>query len=465
MSSSATAALGDVPAKLSAGFTDRIIDSVFSIDVDALRPDLLERARHCLLDWTGVTLAGSTQETASITRGIALSEGGSGTATVLGTTLRLGPQGAAFANGIASHALDFDDSSIWAAAHASGPMVAALLAHAEQRGSSGGQVLEAIVAGLQGQCYLGIATGGGPYEKGFHTTGTMGAFGATIATAFLLGLDREQFARALSLAATQAAGLKSVFGTMGKHLNTAKAAMAGVLSTQLAEAGFTAPVDAIEARLGFEWTQSTTFDPDEPERIMGDVYGVESVFFKYFACCHDTHSAMQGIFDIRTRRPFEPGEVARVELGVPAGLMDICGIPEPTTGLEGKFSVRYACSRALAQLDLGIDGFTDEEVNRADLLPLRALVDVIVTNDGSAVVPTDVTVHFTDGSSISSTIDPLVAVPRAQLDQQWSDLSAKFLPLASSVLGTEQATALYEAIAHLETLDDIAEFTGLAVAR
>lgn len=444
------------------GFSRTVVDAVTVIDYDQLQPDLIERARHCLLDWLGVTLAGSLEESARITRALVQRESpGGGSVSLIGSEVMAGVREAAFANGIASHALDFDDSSIWAAAHASGPMVAAVLAVAQDRGASGAEVLRAIIAGLQGQCVIGIASGESPYEKGFHTTGTMGTFGATIATAHLVGLTSERFQRALSLAATQAAGLKAVFGTMGKHLNAAKAAHAGVLSTQLAEAGFTAPLDTIEARLGFEWTQSSTFDPNRPAEIMGETYGVESVFFKKYACCHDTHSAIEGIFDIRRCRPFHNEELSRIELGVPSGLIDLCHIPEPVTGLEGKFSVRYACARALAGASLSIDGFTDEEVRRPELIALRDLVDVIVTADAPATVPTTTTLFFKDGTSETTTIDPLVPVTREELPQQWQVLSSKFLSLARLAVGEAQAQRLLEVVARFEQVDDLAELITL----
>jgi 2-methylcitrate dehydratase PrpD len=71
------------------------------------------------------------------------------------------------------------------------------------------------------------------YDRGFHSTGTLGAFGAAAAAGLLLGLDEDQMTVALGLAGTQAAGLKAMFGTMAKPFHAGKAAANGVLAARL----------------------------------------------------------------------------------------------------------------------------------------------------------------------------------------------------------------------------------------
>ena len=165
---------------------------------------------------------------------------------------RLPAASAALINGAAAHALDFDDVNLAMPGHPSVAILPALLALAEERGSSGKDVLTAFVAGYELQCSVGRAIAPGHYDVlGFHATATVGSFGAAAACAHLLRLSLEQFATALGIAGTQAAGLKSMFGTMCKPLHAGKASYHGLVAAKLAMRGFTSRSDVIECQQGF----------------------------------------------------------------------------------------------------------------------------------------------------------------------------------------------------------------------
>ena len=201
------------------------------------------------------------------------------------------------------------------------------------------------------------------------------------------------------------AGLKVSFGTMGKHLNAGKAAANGMLAAQLAAKGFTAPSDAIEGRQGFAWTQSTSFDPARPQEVMGDRLAIESILFKRHACCHGTHSTIDGIAQIRARRSFSDDDIADVRLIVSDKMLDICCIADPATGLEGKFSVRHAASLALAGFVAAPDAFTDERVRDPRLVALRQRVEVDPRSDRPLAGPTQVVVNLTSGERLEAEVD------------------------------------------------------------
>ncbi len=447
---------------MTGGFTAAVAEQVAAVRSDALPAEVAERTRHVLLDWLGVTIAGSAEPSALIAQRVAAGEGGYPLATVVGTGLRTGPQQAALANGVAAHALDYDDGNRWAGAHPSAPVVSAVLALAESRGASGAQAAEAVVAGIQALCLIGYANGPSAYARGFHTTGTIGAFGAAAGCARLLGLDAGASARALSLAATQAAGLKAVFGTMGKHLNAGRAAANGLLAAKLAAEGFGAPADTIEAPQGFAATQSTSFDPDR--RLEGGRYGVERVLFKRYACCADAHSAIEGVRAILARRPASPDQVAGVRLRVSSGLLDVCAIPVPRSGTEGKFSATYAAALALAGEAAGPGDFTDDAVRRPQLLGLLGRIKLEAGWEGHASDPIEVTMRFTDGTSETAKVNPLVPVPDAELPAQWAGLVAKFTALAEPVVGRERAARLLEGVTGVMKSGSATELLALASA-
>lgn len=443
------------------GFTARTAQEVTALRYEDLSPETLARAKHVLLDWLGAAIAGSIEPAGQIAQAIALEAECRPVSRLIGTSLRSSPREAALANAIAAHALDFDDSSMWADAHPSATIVSAAVALGEAMRSTTAQVVEAIIAGLQGQALIALATGPSAYEKGFHGTGTFGTFGAAGACARLLRLDVEQLEQAYGLAATQAAGLKISFGTMGKHLNAGKAAVNGMLAAQLAAKGFTAPSDAIEGRQGFEWTQSTSFNQERPQTVMGGRLAIESVLFKRHACCHGTHSTIDGITQLRAGHAFSDDGIVDVRLVVSDKMLDICCIPDPATGLEGKFSVRHAASVALADLVAGPDAFTDERVHDPRLVALRQKVEVDARSDRPLIGPTRVIVNLKNGGHLEAEVDVFEPAADAELSDQWDALVTKFEALASPVVGGSVARDLVQRIAISDPDCPIGQLLGL----
>ena len=219
---------------------------------DAVPADARKLVRHCLLDWISVTLAGAQEPVTHMLAEEAREQGGFPQATVVGHGFAASSRQAALINGAASHALDFDDVNMSFTGHPSVVLVPALLALAEARGASGAAFMTAFVAGYETLCRIGAAVSPGHYALGFHSTGTIGTFGAAAACARLLQLDADDTADALGIAATQAAGLKAMFGSMCKPLHAGKASADGMMAAQLAARGFTGRSDAIEALQGFD---------------------------------------------------------------------------------------------------------------------------------------------------------------------------------------------------------------------
>jgi 2-methylcitrate dehydratase PrpD len=443
------------------GFTTQVATEVLALRFDDLPEQALTRARHVLLDWLGTAIAGSVEPAGLIAQEIASESDSRPVASIMGTHLRTSPRDAALANAIAAHALDFDDSSLWADGHPSAAIVSATVALGEKLQSSTGQVIEAIVAGLQGQARFALAAGPSPYANGFHGTGIYGAFGAAGACSRLLDLDVEGIERAYSLAATQAAGLKHPFGTMGKHLNAAKAATNGMLSAQLAAKGFTAPSDGFEGRQGFAWTHSTTFDPTYPQTVMGERLAIESVLFKRHACCHGTHSTIEGIARLRDQHALVEADVANVELFVPETVVDICCISDPVTGLEGKFSMRHAASVALAGLATGPEAFTDEGVRDPRLVALRQRVTVRPEANRAMTAPTRVLISLTSGDRLEAEIDVWEPAHDDELEAEWDALERKFISLAGPVIGVPSAEEYVARLAQPESNRPIEQLFAL----
>ncbi|MGH7115839.1 MAG: MmgE/PrpD family protein, partial [Stellaceae bacterium] len=228
---------------------------------DELPAPVRELARQCVLDTLGCAVAGAGDPLVGMLLDEMTESGGAPQASVLGRRQRLPALAAALVNGAAGHALDYDDVHIAMPGHPSVAVLPGLLALAEWRGSSGRDVMTAFVAGYETACRIGAALSPGHYALGFHSTATVGCLGAAAACARLLDLDAEATATALGIAGTQAAGLKSEFGTMCKPFHAGKAAQNGLLAARLAARGFSSRPDLVECEQGFALTHGPDFRP------------------------------------------------------------------------------------------------------------------------------------------------------------------------------------------------------------
>lgn len=453
------------PAAGTPAVTKAIAELGRSYAFESLPAPIVARARHCFLDWLGVTIAGAEEPAARMARELALTEAGPRQATLIGAPERTGLTQAALVNGTASHALDFDDVSAHAGGHPSVPVFPALLALAERDDASGRDFLTAFVSGFETEGRIGLLVAPGHYAAGWHATATIGTFGAAAAVAHLLSLDSDRWRMALGIAGTQAAGLKSMFGTMCKPLHAGKAAANGILAGLLAERGFTSNPDVLETEQGFGWTQTTTFSPERALQELRGRFAIAGVAFKRHAACFGTHSAIEGILQLRHSQHLRPTDVQRVLLHVPPALMSMCNIPEPRTGLEGKFSLRFTAALALAGGDTSNRGFTDDRVRDPELVSLAERVSVEPVADKGAQAPTDITVIRRDGTQLSTNHNVYEPTSDDDLPAEWEALVAKFRALAEPVIGPGAATSVVEYVSTLENVASMRMLAGLTVLR
>jgi 2-methylcitrate dehydratase PrpD len=417
-------------------------------------------ARQCVLDYLGVTFAGAAEPLTALLRAELEEQGGKPEAAVIGHKVRLPAVSAALVNGAAGHALDFDDVNMAMPGHPSVAILPALLALAEARGAGGQALIAAFVAGYELQCRIGTTIAPWHYDVlGFHATATIGSFGAAAACAHLLGLNAEAFAAALGIAGTQAAGLKSMFGTMCKPLHAGKAAYHGLLAAKLAARGFTSRTDVLECAQGFARTHSPEF---HPERALADPPGgfhIRNNLFKYHAACYLTHAPIEAARTLRQRHGLRPEQVARIVLRMDEAADRVCNIPAPRTGLEAKFSLRLTTAMALAGVDTG--GLTNyAEATAADpvLIGLRDKVAFAFQPD-LGHTKAELTIETTDGRRLTAFHDS--GVPAADVAEQGRRLEAKFVALVEPIRGAARTADLVGAVGGLERLADTGQLMRL----
>ncbi|HZK91855.1 MAG TPA: MmgE/PrpD family protein [Stellaceae bacterium] len=439
--------------------TRTLAERACAVTYDALPEPVRELARQCVLDYLGVGLAGADDELARILLDELAEAGGSEQAAVIGHGARLPILSAALVNGAIAHALDYDDVHLAMPGHPSVAILPALLALAEEKKSSGKAVIAAFVAGYETCCRIGMAIRPGHYTSGFHATGTVGAFGAAAACAHLLGLDAEATARALGIAGTQSAGLKSQFGTMCKPFHAGKAAQNGLLAARLAARGFSSRPDLIECAQGFAATHAPDFVPEkalaEPKRgfhIFGNL-------FKYHAACYMTHAPIECGRQLR-EQGVAPADIAAVNLRLHHATDRVCNIPAPTDGLEAKFSLRQTVAMALSGVDTAsLDAYSVATATDPALMRLREQVNFDFREDWPEAAA-EIEVELKDGRRATAKFD--AGIPNADLAAQGRRLAEKFDALAGPVVGAARARELREAIAGLDGLADAGVLARLA---
>lgn len=438
--------------------TRALVGAVRNLRYDDLPNDAREVARHCVLDFFGVALAGAREPLVDfLVDSVAKPENAS-IASLIGRSERSTAVTAALVNGAAGHALDFDDAHMGMSGHPTVPVLPAVLALAEQTRANGKALLTAFVAGVELECRLGLLLGPRHYDIGFHSTGTLGTFGAAAAAAHLLGLDEPAWLHAMGLAGTQAAGLKSTFGSMGKPLHAGRAASTGLVSALLAQRGFTAGPNVLEVAQGFAATHAGTLgDGASLDRVAGR-FLIRDTLFKYHAACYLTHAPIEAARTIRARDRVSGDRVESVEVTVAPALLGVCNIQEPATGLEGKFSLRATTALALLGSDTAeLATYSDTTMRDPALVRLRDRIR-IVTDPALGTTRARVSVAAAGGRF---TADADTGTPAPDLSAQRARLREKFDALATPVLGASRAAELAEAVLHVDELTAAARLLDL----
>jgi 2-methylcitrate dehydratase PrpD len=440
--------------------TEMLVEQVRAIDARSLPAGVIEAARHSLLDWSGIAIAGADEPLVGKLREEAREQGGHPLSTIVLHGERTSSAYAALINGSAADALDFSDANMAMRGHTTPAVVAAALALGEARDISGLELLTAIVAGVEMECRVGTLVNFPYFRKGFHPTGNIAPFGATAAAAYLLGLNGKQWAHALGTAATQAAGLHTSGGTMSKPFHSGKAAANGLLSANLAKRDWIARADAIESDGGFIETHATGAHVDELRASAGRFFILDTIF-KSHAACQLTHSTIENMLEFKDAHHVVVGDIESVEVEVPPFFLSICNIQEPVTGLEAKFSLRAVAAMTLLGDDTrDIASYAAERLQRDAFIQLQKRIRVTPNDDlGGGVAVAQL--RLAGGAAFSATNDcyrPLHDLPR-----QRDMLATKFRSLVTPVLGANRTGVLLAQILDADRLPSIRPLIPLMV--
>lgn len=426
--------------------------------------DIPQTVRHeaarSFLNWVGCAVGAARHETVENALAALKPFSGPAQASVLGRGDRLDIMQAALMNGITSHTFDFDDTHLKTVIHPSGPVASAILALAERQPVSGEDFLHAFILGVEVECRIGNAVYPNHYDVGWHITGTAGVFGAAAAAGRLLGLSEQQMVWALGIAATQASGLREMFGTMCKPFHPGNAARNGLLAALLAQKDFTSSNQGIEAKRGFANVLSTKFEPKDITENLGKTFEILINTYKPFACGIVIHPAIDGCVQLRNEHNLKADDIESIELKAHPLVLELTGKKTPQTGLEGKFSVYHSSAVAIIHGAAGESEYSDAVVRDPAVVALRDRVTAVV-GQGIHEDQVHVTVRLRNGKTLEKFVEHAIgSIARPMSD---ADLEAKFRGLARGILPAAQTDRLIRLCWDIAGLKDAAEVARAAV--
>ena len=419
----------------------------------ALPADVLHHAKRALIDWFAALLPGAQLPPATLLAAALADEFRTeGGAVVYGAGRRAPLRTAALINATASHIIEFDDIFRDAIYHPGCPVIGAAIAAAQTCGADGAALLRAIVIGYEVSTRIGVAVQPSHYRY-WHTTGTIGTFGAAAATASLLGLDARRFAHALATAATMAAGLQQAFRSdaMSKPLHAGHAAEAGALAALAASRGVTGALDVLEGEAGFGAAMSRGADWAHAVEDLGRRYNICAMTFKNHGCCGHAFAAIDAALALRPDLDLDA--IAAITIGTYRTALDVTDRRAIATPFEGRFSTPFTVASALVHGSVRLDAVSPERLTDPRVQALMRRVTMVVDPESEAAFPARrsavVSITLTDGRNLTQRQPTRKGDPDAPLTDD--ELVDKFRELASPAVGDAAAADLLATLHVLET--------------
>jgi 2-methylcitrate dehydratase PrpD len=437
---------------------EQVADYAVAARESTPEPEVIHAAKRAVIDWFAATLPGTREDAAVRLRAALAEETGHGRALVYGANgLRAPTRTAALLNGTASHVTEFDDIFRDGIYHPGSPTVATALACAQTVGASGLDMLKGLIVGYEVATRIGAAMVPAHYRY-WHTTGTVGTFGAAACAATILGATASQFAHALGNAGTMAAGLQQAFRSdaMGKPLHAGHAADAGTLAALAAVKDFTGALDVLEGESGFGHAMGDNPDWDKAFADLGKVHNITRMTVKNHGCCGHTFAAIDAAQKLAAEHSLVPEDIKALTVHTYGAALKVAGTRDVATPFQGKFSLPFVVATALVHGSVRLDAFTPARLADPATHALMERIEMRVDPQYDASFPKQraawVEVETTDGERLTFHQTTRKGDPDDPLSD--AELDAKFLELASTVTGDQGARALLADIHALDTRGD-----------
>ncbi|KAI3604107.1 Immune-responsive protein 1 (plasmid) [Cupriavidus necator H850] len=424
-----------------------------TVKAGPLPVEVLHHAKRALIDWHAALFPGLDAEAVQRLRGALEEEFGRGNATLPGgqhVTARV----AALLNGAAAHAAEIDDSFRDAMYHPGAPTIAAAIAAAQDVGAAGELLLKGIVVGYEVSTRIGVVLGRAHYRY-WHSTATVGTFGAAAAAAFIYGATEEQLAHALATAATFAAGLQQAFrmDSMSKPLHVGRAAEGGVLAARAAVAGITGSLDVLDGETGLGRAMSDGPEWGALAATLGTDFHICRLTFKNHIGCGHTFAAIDGALALKAKLGIDTSQIRHIHVATYRPALEIACYLDPQTENEAKFSLKYIVATALVHGSVRLPAYTPERLRDDETRRLMDCMTIVVDPEIDEWFPgkraARVEIETLDGAKADYLQQNRKGDPEDPLSD--ADLDGKLMELASPIVGVEAARRLAGRIWHVES--------------
>jgi 2-methylcitrate dehydratase PrpD len=445
--------------------TEKIAHFIAETGYERIPEEAVRIAKKAILDWVGVTIAGSNEPVTGIIceqvkRTKAIAEAG-----VICKAFETSADLAAWANGTASHSLDYDDTFANEAAfnfHPTAPILPAVLALGEKIKASGRETLASYIVGIEVEYRIGAAIGSYASDTGWHSTPVVGTMGAAAASSRILKFSKEQTQMAMGIAGSLAGGLLQNFGTMTKPLHAGNSARNGVVAALAAQNGLTANKDILEGNSGFcsmfsggkvKGLQAHAEDLGKNWRMISP-----GMSFKPYPCCRSTHSSIDASLYLRNVEGVDASQAVKIICKTSPHHTELARFHKPRSAYEGKFSIPYCIATALLRGKVVLEDFTEEKVADPEAQTLLSKVEIQYPQeykDNPMVLKGEVVVTLANGAEYSHKID----VPKGDdpNPMTYEELSAKFKDCTHLFLTQTEIEKVLRTIHNLESLESISE--------
>ncbi|AOM81849.1 MmgE/PrpD family protein [Salisediminibacterium beveridgei] len=437
-----------------------IASYVKQLDLSDVPEDVVKQAKRLLLDTLSTTVRGKCSEEAEILRQVVPQLGGGGNCTVILENRTYPPPQAALMNAVMAHAYELDDTDRRTFYHAGAPVISAALAAAEDRNASGKQLLEGILAGYEVSVRIADAVNPSHRTRGFHTTGTVGTFGAGIAAAKIFGLSEQEFQYTLGHSGTQAAGLFEFLndGSMTKRLHPGKAAWNGVFAAQLAEGGMTGPVTILEGRHGFLNVTADKTDPAMLTDRLGEDYRIQRIGIKRHAACRYAHTPIDAALDLQREKSLDVERIRSVNIKMSERNFSQTGKATASTLVAAQLSSPYAVAVALVNRTANIDAYEHGLEDPAVLKLMNKITTEAHEPYGDFSRTATLEVKMKDGTLHEKTAELPKGEPEEPLSEE--ELLQKVTELMRTGMEQDAISAVVETVGRLEQLDTLRPLMG-----
>jgi len=413
-------------------------------------PFLMHHARRALLDWQAALLAGSNTEAAIHLRESYQDELNTfAPCAIAGTSLHASARSAAFVNGTISHIAEFDDIYRDGAFHPACPTISAVFALAQSRKLPISDLLRAIIVGYEVSTRISRVIQPSHYVF-FHTTGTVGVFGAAAACASLLKLNATQSCHAMSIAGTFASGLQEAFrsDSMTKPMHAGHAAEIGLTAALSAQAGMTGAQNLLEGDAGFGAAMSKEPRWHEIFDGLGEDFSISKMTFKNHGCCGHTFPSIDGVAYLISEHQITASDVKKIRIGGYRPTVEVCAYRHPKTPFEAKFSLSYTVAARFVLGRVREKAFLPENFTNPEIVALEDRIELVIDPECADQFPkrrsAKIAIELHDGRLLERHQLTRHGDPDDPLTDQ--ELMGKYMELVEPRIGQKSAEKMAEFI-------------------